>query len=930
MRGVKVSIQLKDGAKPVARRGRRIQAPLEEQLVVKLKKAEEDGIIEKSDSFSGWQHALVVAFKKSGEPRICVDLRPLNTYVVRQPHPFPSFEEMSNFFSGATVFSKLDIQDAFHQIELDEGSRDLTTFTSSIGTYRYCRLPFGLSSAPELFHRIIGQKLAGLHNVINFLDDVMVVGATLEDHDRALAAVLQRFDWARIRLNLNKCELRKSDLEFLGYKISAAGIAPSPSKVEALKNCRPPQTKLEAQSFLGLVSYVGHRFIPNLAATEEPIRRLTQKNVKFEWKEEQQKAFEQLIDQVTAITNLNFYSLSKNTLLYADASPHALAAVLAQKGDDEVVHPIAFASKSLSKSDQRLSQTEKEAMALVWAIEHFDYFLKGRHFDLYTDHKALEVIFSIRKPTSSLTSARIERWLLRIQDYQFEVKYIQGKKMIADFCSRACKLADDEDFDNDTDHAINAILQDQIDAISEDELRDKSVMDAEFEKIREALKSGKWSSELKRYETVQSELTVIGGILLRGHKIVVPKSLRQQLLNIIHEGHPGISRMKSRLRQSYWWPGMSKEAEDTVKKCNGCRLMAMNLPAEPLKRTLIPDEPWECIGIDFLSLPSGQKLLVVVDYFSRFVVVAIMRETTAAKVIEELQTMFNIYGYPKRCLSDNGPPFTSKEFEDWMKSVGIKLAHAIPYQPRVNGEVERFNRSLVKVLTISFNTGGKWRDDLNKFLVSYHQTPHTVTGVPPNELFFKRRVRDKLPTIETMTLPMTWNEDVRDQDVEAKLKGKKYADKKYRYKESNLEPGDLVVMKRQMKTKWQSKNDPTIFKVLNKMGSAVSIVGPSGKSYIRAVNHLTKIPKMRNDEPNAEAGPVTGAVVDVPNEEHMDTESDQGSDEDVEMSGAESESTTGQQGLSKDNTPQFIPNAASTPGLGRRTRKPPQRFGYSN
>jgi Reverse transcriptase (RNA-dependent DNA polymerase) len=256
MKDIEADIVIRPDFKAVALPPRRIPAGLEVKVKAKLQDLLLRGIIEVSDHFSPWQSPLVVAQKKSGDVRICVDLRMLNHGVLRQPQPFPSFEELSAKFFGANRFSVLDVQDAFHQVALGETSRDFTTFATADGAYRYTRLPFGLSSAPELFQRVMKFVLRGLTGVIWYLDDIIIFGS--DDHDRNLLAVLQRLEEYGVRLNTAKCKFDMEEVTFIGYHISAHGICPSPEKVEALRNCRPPTNKSEAASFLGLVSYVGH------------------------------------------------------------------------------------------------------------------------------------------------------------------------------------------------------------------------------------------------------------------------------------------------------------------------------------------------------------------------------------------------------------------------------------------------------------------------------------------------------------------------------------------------------------------------------------------------------------------------------------------------------------------------------------------------
>lgn len=351
-----------------------------EEIIDGLLKAD---IIERATEFSAWQSPIVVAPKRNGSLRLCVDMRKVNEAIIRQPHPFPSFEQLTTKFHGAALFSKLDIENAFHHVELQENSRHLTTFVTHKGTFWYKRLMFGLCNAPELFQRVMEFILTDLPGVMVYMDDVIVFGRSMLDHNENLRQVLKRFDEKGIRLNVEKCELRKTALKFLGHDLSTEGIAPEQGKIESLMKCRAPNCKEELQSFLGTVSYLGSRFIPNLATLTEPLRRLTHKGAVFSWEEVHQTAFESLKKQLSDVTMLRFFATSGKTGLFADASPYGVGAVLVQWNDKGEIRPIAFASKSLSVQDQALSQTERETIALVWRIEHFDFYLKGRKFHLY-------------------------------------------------------------------------------------------------------------------------------------------------------------------------------------------------------------------------------------------------------------------------------------------------------------------------------------------------------------------------------------------------------------------------------------------------------------------------------------------------------------------------------------------------------------------
>lgn len=306
---------------------------------------------------------------------------------------------------------------------------------------------------------------------------------------------------------------------------------------------RSPNTVEEVRSFLGLVTYVG-KFITNLATVNEPLRKLTKKDVAFEWGEDQQNAFANLKEQLSNPTTLGYYKLSDRTQLYADASPVGLGAVLVQFDGTEPRY-IPYASKSLSDTEKRYCQTEKEALALVWAVERFHFYLFGRSFELITDHKALEVIFS----SKSKPCARIERWVFRLQSYRYTVIYRTGKNNIADPLSRLVKFEQtNESFDEENEQYVQSItsLAAPV-AIKLIEIKEASSLDTEIKAVEDALYNGSWSEQAGPFKAFETELCFVDKILLRGNKIVMPK-------NYAHERHPGISKMKQRLRTKVWWP----------------------------------------------------------------------------------------------------------------------------------------------------------------------------------------------------------------------------------------------------------------------------------------------------------------------------------------------------------------------------------------
>ena len=373
---------------------------------------------------------LVAVPEPNGDIRVCVDMRQANSAIVRERHPIPTVEETLQELHGATIFSKLDLRSGYHQIELHPESRPITTFATQNSLYQYTRLLFGVSSAPEIYQHVIQQVLQGCRGVRNISDDIIVFGNTRDEHDLQQSTVLQRLQQSNLTLNQEKCLFGVNKLTFFGHEVSASGISPGTKKVEAIRDAPVPRNAAEVRSFLGLATYCS-RFISDFATVTEPLRLLTRKGTPWRWNSVHQKAFYTLKNLLTDSQVMAHYDPSAPTQLRVDASPVWLGAVLTQT-QDEVTRPMAYASRTLSNVERRYSQTEKEALAVVWGCEKYHLYLYGTEFIIYTDHKPLEIIYNPkRKPP-----ARIERWALRLQPYRFKIQHVPGLENPADVLSR--------------------------------------------------------------------------------------------------------------------------------------------------------------------------------------------------------------------------------------------------------------------------------------------------------------------------------------------------------------------------------------------------------------------------------------------------------------------------------------------------------------
>lgn len=370
--------------------------------------------------------------------------------------------------------------------------------------------------------------------------------------------------------------------------------------------------------------------------------------------------------------------------------------------------------------------------------------------------------------------------------------------------------------------------------LTAEEVERASEEDPELTSVRHYIQSGDWSQcKMPHFMCVKNELCVLGKLVLHGTRIVIPQSLRKQVLHLAHEGHQGIVKVKSRLRTKVWWPKMDTDAERICKSCHGCQVVSGFCAPEPMQRVEPPTGPWQDVAIDVLGpLPSGESLLVVVDYYSRFFEVVIMHSTTSQKMIEALTPIFVHYGYPFSLKSDNASQFVSEEFEEFLSKNGIEHWKSPPLWPQANGEVERQNRTLLKALKIAQVEGKRWKDELNKFLLAYRTTPHSTTGMTPASLMFGRELKTKLPELRPNKSVL--DESIRDRDWNHKLSSKLYADKQRNATSNPVLPGDKVLLKNTKSSGTLAPNfEPQPYTVQTKEGQELTLKAENGTVYRR-------------------------------------------------------------------------------------------------
>ena len=792
--------------------------------------------------------------KEIGGPSSGPDMRVPNTALVRRRVQIPTVDEILQKMEGAKVFTEVDLSQGYLQLTLAEESRYITAFSTPAedGPHRFKRLIMGASPSGEHFHEIIHQLIKEIPECENVSDNIWLWSKDRATHLKRLEKLLTILESKGITPKLPKCSFAVPEINVFGHIVSEKGIRPDISKVEAIKNAPHPTTASEVRSFLGLTNYCA-RYIPSYSTITFPLRQLTKNDVKFHWKHKHEKAFQSLKDAITTAPVLAHYSLTAETKVVVDASPWAVGAVLLQQQADDSYRPIAYGSRSLTEVKQKYGHIEKEALAIVYGFEHFHVYLYGRSFELETDHRPLEHIYKA-KPQSKPTSARLERWRIRLQEYDFNVVYQPGTSNLGDPLSRLPKDAQPGDRRSNmeacADRYVHHITKMQTPrAMQLEEIRKATLEDPELQKVKQCLQNNKLHQLPRSYRLISHELCITDEErLLRSDRIVLPCKLRQQAINLAHEDHAGRVRCKQLLRSKLWWPEMDKQVEERIRGCYPCQLVGHSPRPEPVKPTTLPKQPWSKLTIDVCGpFPTGEKVVVLTDYYSRWPETKILQSVTSTNILNWLLSVFATHGFPDEIKSDNASYFVSAEFKDTLASWGIQHKTVTEYWPQANGQVERFNQVLEKHILTAQAEGKDWKLTIPIMLLSYRNTPHRMTGKTPSFLLMNRDIKTKIPSIARQS---NQGPDVQKKDKEEKEKEKekKYTDAKRKAKTRNLQVGDKVLVTQKHKNKFSTKFCPDPMEIIQVNGTQIVLKDKNGLQHRRNSSHV----KQNRENPEVE------------------------------------------------------------------------------
>lgn len=752
-------------AQPIRQPVRRISPHRRQEVKSLLKQMLDRGVVETSSS--PWASPVVLVRKKDGSNRFCIDYRKLNHVTRKDAYPLPRIDLTLDALHGSLWFTTLDLLSGYWQVAMDESDKEKTAFCTTEGLYQFRVMPFGLCNAPAAFQRLMDLVLSGLQwsQCLVYLDDIVVLGRSFEEHIQNLDSVFHRLHEAGLRLKPSKCAFFREEVHYLGHVISRNGVAPDPAKVAKVANWPTLTSRREVQQFIGFANYY-RRFIKDFAHLAKPLHRLTERTQPFTWTAECQSSFDHLRKLLCSAPILAYPDFQKPFILDTDASDMGIGGVLSQVDDKGREKVIAYGSRLLTKPERKYCVTRRELLAAVTFIQQYRPYLLCRKFTLRTDHGSLTWLRNFREPEGQLA-----RWLERLQELDFDIVHRRGTSHTnADSLSRLpCQQCGRDSHTTAVEVAATALRGEPArpsDRLRELQLRDPIVgpimrsKETGTEPRREELPTSKESRRLLQiwdqliiHDSVLCRVCKLGGDADTRTQTVVPSELRKEVLADLHEGtlggHLGMDKTLSRLKERFFWPGHYNDVREWCRNCSVCasRKSPTTRPRAPLE-PIVTSRPMQLVAVDivgpFPETESGNLyILVVADYFTRYTEAYAIPNQEATTVANKLVNEFFLrYSPPERLHSDQGRNFESAVVTEVCRLLGVEKSRTTPYHPQSDGLVERFNRTLLDMLATAVGDHPfEWEHHLRRLCCAYNTSVHPTTRFSPFRLMFGREAR---------------------------------------------------------------------------------------------------------------------------------------------------------------------------------------------
>ena len=703
------------------------------ELKMIIDKFLEDKLIEPCSS--PWNAPSLLVRKKNGKFRLVIDYRRLNDATLQIHHPLPNLEDSVSFLEKSRVFSMCDMIKGFHQIELEESSKDKTAFSNEYGTFRFNRMPMGCKNAPSFFMRIMDKALSGIEKtaIIAYMDDLVCHSKSEEEHLFNLKKLFTVLSANNLRINSKKAVFFTDKIDFCGYEISDGKIAPSKEKIEAIRNLKIPRSKEEAQSLFGALNY-HRRFIQNFAQLALPISKTYRTS--FSWTDEASRALEILKEKICVhAMRLKIPPASDcKFVLETDASDLGYGGVLyvceMEAGGDHVhnsdcLTPVCYNSGNFSECQKRYTIIEKELLSGKQCMEKWSIYLAFREFEWITDNANIRFVRTLRT-----NNQKIARWITDIQGFSFKIQQRPSAKMkISDYLSRF----------NQKKCKINAIKFNQLD------LAEVQKLDETLSEIRKFISIDRWPNNPKGdilfYSTFRNDLKIGESdeiqVSENGNvRICVPKNLENEIIEEYHNYcHSGVDQTFSKISKRYIWPRMSQAIRDFIKTCDFCQKDKPNFHPNkpPVLSFRTPDGPFQVFGFDLITLPptdrGNKHVMVVIDFYSKLGYCEALKSRNSEHLLSKFKNfIFRNPLFPKIVVLDNAREHS--EIAKFMTENKIEPHFTPPRHPASNGQVENFNRTLKSRIRAKCNYEN-WDLILQEILHDINASEHSVTKLSP-------------------------------------------------------------------------------------------------------------------------------------------------------------------------------------------------------
>lgn len=707
-------------------------------------------IVKESDS--EYSSPVLLVKKKNGEPRLCIDYRKLNAHTVKICQPLPRIDDQIDKLHGNNYFTSLDLRSGYYQIPIAETSKKYTSFVTPHGQYEFNRMPFGLANAPGVFQKLMNKILnVGATAAVIFLDDILIPSQTVQKGLENLEQVFQLLRNEGLTLNFAKCTFLMAKVNYLGFEISKNKVQPGESKTKAIDEFPVPKTVRQIRQFIGLTGYF-RRFVKDYAVIAKPLTNLTRQSVKWTWSDKEQKSFDTLKGELVKRPVLALYNPNAKTEVHTDASMYGLAGILFQEQSDGNLHPVIYYSRQTTDDEQIYHSYELETLAVVESLKKFRVYLIGIEFIVVTDCNALKA-----SSTKKDILPRIARWWLQLQEYNFTVQYRPGNRLKhVDALSRNPSITE------------NATNEETVFLVNEEDwLLTGQLTDTNLKQTFDVLSRPPGTPDEKK--THKNYALRNGRIYRRTAKgllFIIPRGMRHQVLKSAHDdlGHFGTEKTFRTLSEKYWFPRMRAYVDRYISCCIRC-LYNKKVSGKregklhPIEKVPVP---FDTVHLDHLGpFPRSRRnrnthIIVMVDAFTKFILLRAAKSTKTQFVTQFLETIIAIFGSPRRLITDQGSAFTGKQFKSFCDDKDIQHVLNAVATPRANGQVERFNRTILNSLLTSTLEEDMWDQNLNAVQFAINNVPNSSTGKTPSELlvgFKPRGTTDRLLLDELIGLP---------------------------------------------------------------------------------------------------------------------------------------------------------------------------------